>query len=111
MPQLPVQSPYSSQQRESALASMMAKSPYGQYNANHHDVMNSLGGKSAAAFGLDAAKADMDYSLARQSADRALNLQETQNSMQEEQNKQSLMNERLQQMYGFTSSVLGALLR
>jgi len=40
-----------------------------------------------------------------------LNLQETQNSMQEEQNKQSLMNERLQQMYGFTSSVLGALLR
>ena len=103
--------PYSPQQRESALAAITAPSPYGKYNQNHQDVMASLGGQAAAQFDMGATKANTDYALDQQRAERELLLQGLQQQAQKQQNQQSLTNTRLGNLYGLAGSVLGSLFR
>lgn len=102
--------PYSSQQNAEAAASIASPSPYaGRYNANHADVLRSLSGSNAAKFALQSGAANADYGLAYQNAENELALAGLRNTFQQQQNDQSLRNQRLQNMYGFASSLLGGL--
>jgi hypothetical protein len=103
--------PYSPQQRDNAVASMTAPSPYGKYNQNHQDIVNSLGGKNAAQFDMASTKANTDYALDQQNAERSLVLAGLRQMSDQQQNQQSLRNTRLQNMYGLASGVLGALFK
>ena len=100
--------PYSQAQQATALAALTARSPY-HFNQNHQDVMNSLGSQNAAQFDLASTKANTDYQLQQQEAERQLVLNGLQSMAQGQQNQNSLQNERLQTLFGGAKSLLGGL--
>lgn len=100
--------PYSRAQSSAALGALTAKSPW-HYNQNHQDVMNSLGSQNAAQFDLAATKANTDYQLQQQQAERELVLTGLQSMAQGQQNQNALQNQRLQTLFGGAKSLLGGL--
>jgi len=101
--------PYDDAQRADALKALAVRSPYGKFGSTHQDLLNAYGGSNAAQFDLASTKADTDYTLAKQQAERQLVLQGLQQVGQAQQNNQNLQNSRLQAMYGTASSLLGGL--
>lgn len=94
-----------------AAAKAMRMPPYGAYNQNHRDVMAALGGLAGAQFGVDSEKANADYDLAQQQAQRQLVLSGLQQMGAAQQNNNSLANTKLQNMVGFAGGLLGDLFR
>jgi hypothetical protein len=101
--------PYSPLQRNSALAALTVKSPYGKFGSTHQDILNAMGGRNAANFDVAATKANADYQLAQQEAQRQLALQGLQQMSNAQQNQNELTNTRLQNMYGVANNLLGGL--
>lgn len=89
-----------------AAAKSMRTSPYAAYNQNHRDVMAALGGLAGSQFELASEKANTDYDLAQQQAQRQLVLAGLQQMGEAQQNNNSLANTRLQNMVGFSSGLL-----
>jgi hypothetical protein len=101
--------PYSPAQKADALKALSAGSPYSKFGGVHDDVFRSEGAKNASTFDLEATKANTDYQLAQQAAERQLVLQGLQQMGQAQQNQQNLTNTRLQNMYGTANNLLGGL--
>lgn len=110
-PNLTSAPPYDPQQRAAALAAITAPSPYRALGRNHQDAMDALAGRAAAKFDMDASRANTEYDLDRQQAERSLTVQGLQNAAQTQQNRRSITNNRLQNLYGFADGLLRDLLR
>lgn len=89
-----------------AATKAMRTTPYAAYNQNHRDVMAALGGLAGSQFNVAADKANTDYDLAQQQAQRQLVLAGLQQMGEAQQNNNSLANARLQNMVGFSSGLL-----
>lgn len=109
--QLPSQPPVSPTARASVLAAMTAKSPYTAYGQSHQDAMDRLGSINAETYASAADRANDEYDAAQRQAQQQLALAGLQQMAQAQQNKNDLGNNRLQQMTGFASSLLGGLFR
>lgn len=90
---------------------MTAKSPYTAYGQSHQDAMDRLGGINAETYASAAERANDEYDAAQRQAQQQLALAGLQQMAQAQQNKNDLGNNRLQQMTGFASSLLGGLFR
>lgn len=100
--------PVSDEFRSSALAGLRAGSPY-TYTQTHGDVYKSLGQENAVDFDIAATKANTDYQMKQQDAQRQLALQGLQQMATAQQNEQDLTNNRLQMMYGTVGDLLKGL--
>jgi hypothetical protein len=105
---LPSTIPVPDQDRAEALRGLTVKSPY-KYGINHQDILNSLGSENAIAYDINASKANADYQLRQQDAERQLVLQGLQQMGQAKQNSTDLVNSRLQSMYGTVGNLLSGL--
>jgi len=101
--------PYGDPKRTEALGALTAHSPYGKFGSTHQDLLNAYGGANAAQFDIAATKANTDYDLAKQNAERQLVLQGLQQMSQAQQNDQNLQTNRMQAMYGMAGNLLGGL--
>lgn len=101
--------PYADHQRSAALADMRQRSPYTQMGQNHQDVLGALTDSAATSLDMQAYKANTDYSLQQQDAQRQLALAGLRQQAEAEQNERDLATNRLQMMTGFANNVLGGL--
>lgn len=101
--------PASDQRRADALSGLRIKSPYKQYGSAHFDILSSMGDANAAGYDIEATKANADYAMQQQEAERQLVLQGLQMMDKGQQNKNSIYNTRLQNMTGLAGNLLGGL--
>jgi len=101
--------PYADHQRSAALADMRQRSPYTQMGQNHQDVLGALTDSAATSLNMQAYKANTDYALQQQEAQRRLALAGLQQQAAAEQNDRDLATNSLQMMTGFANNVLGGL--
>lgn len=94
-----------------ALRALTVQSPYDKFGSTHQDLLNSYGGANAAQFDIAATKADTNYAMAKQNAERQLVLQGLQQMQQAQQNDQNVKTNKLQNMYGAAGNLLGGLFR
>lgn len=94
-----------------AAAKAMQMPAYGAYNQNHRDVMAALGGLAGSQFAMASDKANADYDLAQQQAQRQLVLSGLQQMGEAQQNNNSIANTKLQNMVGFAGGILQDLFR
>ena len=88
-----------------------ASSPYKAYGQNHMDVLGSLRDANAATFDIEQTKANTDYELKRQDAERQLVLQGLQQMASAQQNENAIKNSRMSNVNGVVSGLLGGLFR
>lgn len=81
--------------------------PYGGYGSSYDDVMRGQMSQANANYGVQASRAETDYALRQQDAERQLVLQGLQQMNEAQQNRNSLLNARL----GGVSSLLSGLFR
>lgn len=88
-----------------AVEFIKSKSPYRGYNENHQDVLRML----ARGPSMEAYKANSDYALRQQEAQRDLALAGLQQQSQARNNARDLGVQRLQSMTGLFSNLLSGL--
>lgn len=101
--------PVSDEYRARALTGLRAPSPFTAYTQTHGDVYRGLGAENAVDFDIAATKANTDYQMKQQDAQRQLALQGLQQMATAQQNEQDLTNNRLQMMYGTVGDLLKGL--
>lgn len=101
--------PVSDSQRNAALAEIRQRSPYTQFGQNHQDVLGALTENAATVLDMEAYKANTDYALRQQEAQRQLALAGLQQQSQAENNQRDMATNRLQMMTGFANNLLGGL--
>lgn len=92
-----------------AMDAVRKRSPFTAFRQNHQDVFSAMGARQATALELEAQKANTDYALQQQQAQRDLALAGLTNMSQAQQNQTNLDTARLQNMVGFANSLLGGL--
>lgn len=92
-----------------AMGEIRKRSPFVPFGRNHQDVYQALGDRQANAIDMEAQKANADYALQQQQAQRELALAGLTNMSQAQQNQTNLDTARLQNMVGFANSLLGGL--
>lgn len=100
--------PVSEQWRQES-AKALRYPAYASYSQNHADVFDALRSNAGARLRAESEKADADYSLAHQQAQRQLVLSGLAQLGEAQQNQNSLANTRLQNMVGFAGNILGDL--
>lgn len=100
--------PASDEFRDRALAGLSSGSPF-KYTPTHADVYRGLGQQNAVDFDIAATKANTDYQMKQQDAQRQLALQGLQAMAGAEKDEQDLVNNRLQMMYGTVGNLLQGL--
>lgn len=106
---LPDRPPIDDAARNAALGSIRARSPFDSFGQNHQDVLDALAERQAAELNSQARRANTDYTLQQQQAQRQLALEGLNQMGQAEQNQNSLANTRLQNMVGFAGGLLRGL--
>lgn len=101
--------PFTTAQHQQAIGDMRRSSPYKGFGRNHQDVLNVLGEREAGTLNREVMKANVDYTLAQQQAQRDLALSGLTQLAQARQNDISLENQRLQNTVGFASDLLRGL--
>lgn len=81
--------------------------PYGGYGSSHQDMLNAQMGQAQANYEIERQKANTDYAMKQQAAERQLVLQGLQQMNEAQQNQNSLANARL----GGVGSLLSGLFR
>lgn len=92
-----------------ALAGLQEKSPFSQFGANHQDVVNALAGPAASALDMSAYRAQSDYALRQQAAQRALVLSGLQQQSDAARAQRDIGTSRLQMMTGVANNLLSGL--
>ena len=82
-----------------------AQTPFTRYGSTHDDVLRAQMGANNAQYALDKSRADNDYALKQQDAERQLVLQGLQQMGHAQQNQNSLMNTRLGNVSGLLSGL------
>lgn len=82
---------------------------YAQFGQNSQDVLQGLADDAAASLDMEAYKANTDYSLRQQEAQRQLALAGLRQQAEAEQNQRDMGTNRLQMMTGFANNLLGGL--
>jgi hypothetical protein len=91
------------------MAAFAVAPPHSQFGSNYLDLAQSYGQRNAADYAVAADKANTDYQLKQQEAQRQLVLQGLQQMSQAQQNEQGLANQRLGNATGLMSSLLSGL--
>jgi len=81
------------------------QSPFTRYGSTHDDMLRAQMGVNNAAYGIEQAKAENDYALKQQDAERQLVLQGLQQMSQAQQNQNSLANSRMGNVSGLLSGL------
>lgn len=81
------------------------ESPYGRYGSTHQDMLKAQMGVANANYEIERQKANTDYALKQQAAERQLVLQGLQQMSEAQQNQNSLMNQRLGNVSGLLSGL------
>lgn len=100
--------PISDALRSEAMDGMRRKSPW-KYPSQHGDIMRALGQENAVNFDRAATKANTDYQLEQQKAERELALSGLGQMAQAQQQQQQLANSRMQSALGMYSGLLSGL--
>ena len=79
--------------------------PYGKYGSTHQDMLNASMGRMNADYEIERQKANTDYSLKQQAAERQLVLQGLQQMGEAQQNQNALMNQRFGNVSGLLSGL------
>jgi hypothetical protein len=95
--------------RNAALGAIRKRSPFTSFGQNHQDVLDALGERAAATLGTESRRANADYLLQQQNAQRQLALSGLNQLAQSQQNDNQLANTRLQNMVGFAGGLLRGL--
>lgn len=81
------------------------ESPYGRYGSTHQDMLNAQMGAANANYEIDRQKANTDYALKQQAAERQLVLQGLQQMGEAQQNQNALTNQRIGNVSGLLSGL------
>lgn len=92
-----------------ALAALSDASPFPQYGSNAGDAMRALVSQATPALDMEAYKANTDYSLKQQDAQRQLALAGLKQQADAEQAERDIGTSRMQAMTGFANSLLSGL--
>jgi hypothetical protein len=106
---LPSQPPVSRAMQADMAKTLSQGSPYAAYGRNHGDVLRALADSETANLESQASRANTEYAMAQQQAQRNLALQGLQQMNAAQQNQSDLANSRLSAMVGFASPVLRSL--
>lgn len=101
--------PYTQQQRSAALSGLHMEKPYRGYGQNQQDILNAMEGGNAAGLNMEATKANTDYELQKQQAEQQIALAGLQQMSQAQQQQNQLATQRLGNMTGAISPLLGGL--
>lgn len=108
---LPYAPPVSEKGMTDALQGLRVQSPYKKFGSAHQDTLGWMGDNNAATYQQAAQRANLDYGMKQQEAERGLALAGLQQMAQAQQNAQSLSNSRLQNMTGIVGDSLRNLYR
>lgn len=106
---LPDRPPIDDASRNAALDAIRKRSPFSAFGQNHQDVLNALAERQASELNTEARRANTDYTLQQQQAQRQLALEGLSQMGQAQQNQNSLANTRMQNMVGFAGGLLRGL--
>lgn len=81
------------------------ESPYGKYGSTHQDMLNASMGRLNADYEIARQKANTDYAMKQQEAERQLVLQGLRQMGQAQQNQNSIANQRLGNVSGLLSGL------
>lgn len=91
------------------LSGLRLQSPYSKYGSNHQDILNAMGDAAAADYDVAQSKANAAYTLSQQEAQNQLALRGLNQMSEAQQNRNSVYNTRLQNMFGVANNLLGGL--
>lgn len=102
-------SPYTQQQRSSALAGLSMQNPYKEYGQQQQDILDAAGGANAAAFDMASTKANTDFEMDKLKSQQQLSLAGLQQMAEARQQEGQLANQRLGNATSFLSPLLSGL--
>lgn len=108
--ELPYLAPAAGSMRQSALAGILGAKPQ-QYGQRHSDVYDAAAYSNAADYDRSAEKANTDYQLRQQEAQRKLILSGLNDMAQEQQRQNEVANKKNSIVYGAAGNFLGGLFK